>query len=170
MRNKFFFPYLTKVHQRAKPFVITVQDNGCWYNENHVGMIFKGYGRIRWGTPVAGVSPKKRLHRLMYEFFNGPIPEWGIICHHCDDPRCINPEHLFLGTHYDNAHDKISKGRQKTIRGEAVALSKLKSSDVLEMRALRAKGNVSYRTLAKRYGVDWTTVRRAVLGETWGHL
>lgn len=170
MRNKFFIPYLTKVHQRAKPFVVAVQDNGCWYSENHLDITSNGYRRIRWGVPVAGVSPKFRLHRFVYEFFKGPIPDWGVICHRCDDPLCFNPDHLFLGTHRDNARDKILKGRQKTVRGEAVGLAKLKSSDVLEMREIHAKGHISYKTLAKRYGVSWTTVRRAVLGETWGHL
>lgn len=106
----------------------------------------------------------------MYEFFNGPIPDWGIICHRCDDPLCINPDHLFLGTDYDNAQDKIAKGRHNVVRGEDVALSKLKTSDVLEMRAIYARGNIGFKALAKRYGVYWTTVRRAIRGETWGHL
>lgn len=65
----------------------------------------QGYGRIKIGLqPVVA-------HRWMWEQEYGPIPDGTLVCHHCDNPPCVRPEHLFLGTHADNAHDRNYKGR-----------------------------------------------------------
>lgn len=68
----------------------------------------QNYGTIRRSAPERGTV---RAHRLAYERANGPIPKGLLVCHRCDVPGCVNPAHLFLGTHGDNQRDRIAKGR-----------------------------------------------------------
>ena len=87
-----------------------VSPSGCW---EWFGSVDKdGYGRMR-GTAY-GVAWSKKAHRASYEEFVGPIPEGLHILHHCDNPCCINPEHLYAGTPADNGRDKSIRGRVKT--------------------------------------------------------
>ena len=75
----------------------------CW---NWTGATANGYGVLNFGGQV-------RAHRLAYETFVGPIPDGLLVCHRCDNPRCVNPGHLFVGTNSDNTRDMVSKGRQR---------------------------------------------------------
>lgn len=81
---------------------ITKQDNGCWIWQ---GACRSGYGAIRVGAKVC------QTHRLSYTLFKGNIPDGLLVCHTCDTKKCINPEHLFVGTHKDNMADCVNKGR-----------------------------------------------------------
>lgn len=105
-------------------------------------------------------------HRRAWEQANGPIPEGMFICHHCDNPKCINPAHLFLGTCADNIKDRDAKGRQA--KGEKVANSKLTESQVREMRSLHAQG-LHYKDIAKQLGVTPINVWH-VLHDSWRHV
>lgn len=120
------------------------------------------YGYIR----VSGKS--LRVHRVAYEIHNGPIPVGMVICHSCDNPLCVNPDHMTLGTQNDNMQDMIEKRRARHAVGEANN-SKLKESEVLEMLSLSAKG-ASASSLATRYGVHPATIRKIVLGKKWAYL
>ena len=84
-----------------------IQDpSGCWI---WMGFTHKGYGKI-------GVEGKnKRVHRVMWELTNGPIPKGIFVLHKCDITECANPDHLFLGTHTDNMKDMINKGRKSKV-------------------------------------------------------
>ena len=86
--------------------IVVDLETGCWiWQRSVVGL---GYG----ATHDTRTGGKIQTHRASYEVFRGPIPESMLVCHHCDTPRCINPEHLFLGTKSDNARDMFRKGRQ----------------------------------------------------------
>lgn len=82
-----------------------------------------------------------QAHRVSYELAYEAIPDGMLVCHHCDDPSCVNPSHLFLGTTLDNVHDKIQKGRAKGYR-------KLTKTQVEEIRRRYAEGGIFYRELA----------------------
>lgn len=101
-------------------------ETGCW---EWVSTFSKGYGQIRMSGKYL------YAHRVAYELFKGPITDGLLVCHKCDNPRCVNPEHLFLGTHRDNVVDSINKGRFKHIEN----LEKASSSK----KALRYEQNYS---------------------------
>jgi hypothetical protein len=94
----------------SAPFDVRVfsrieRGDGCWPWRG--GISSSGYGNLN----VPGTRRKILAHRAVYELTFGPIPDGLLVLHRCDNPRCVRPEHLFLGTHRENAHDKIRKGR-----------------------------------------------------------
>lgn len=103
-------------------------------------------------------------HRLSYELAFGPIPEGLQVCHTCDNRRCVNPAHFFLGTHKDNADDRERKGRSP--RGAARPNAKL---DEAKVRAIRARVAVGERqaALAREYGVAAGTIQRIIERRSW---
>lgn len=111
-------------------------------------------------------------HRISYQIKFGKILGAMLVCHKCDNPICVRPDHLFLGTTADNSADAKSKGRTNTParpRGENHPGSKLTSANVIEMRALRNAG-ASYGDLMKRFGIAKTTVAQIVKREWWFHI
>ena len=123
-----------------------------------------GYGRIR----VDGKS--KSAHRLSWTMHNGKIPDGMQVLHRCDNPSCVNPQHLFLGTVADNVADMLSKGRQKWLSGEETRSSKLTSGDVLDIRRMYSTGNYTYSELAEMFSVSESNVGCIVNRETWKHI
>ena len=123
----------------------------------------KGYG---W---LCIDGKKWSAHRLSYTLNFGPIPEGMCVCHTCDNPPCINPDHLFLGTNADNVADRVAKGRSRggDTKGEAHYKSKL-TNDIV--RAILLETDVTGRELAKRYGVSYKTISKVRAGRTWKHL
>ena len=114
-------------------------------------------------------------HRAAWQIHNGPIPEGMAICHHCDNPPCVNPAHLFLGSDADNLRDAANKGRCMgqscpPIYGEAHGNSKMTEAQVLELRTLYDTGKWSHRSLAGRYGVSARCVYSIVHRITWAHV
>lgn len=110
----------------------SVDENGCW--------IYSG-SKDRDGYGVVGVFKKqKRAHRVVFEHFFGEIDPSILVCHKCDVPACINPNHLFSGTPKENTMDMISKGRLSILRGESHPSSKLTINDVSIIRGMRASG------------------------------
>ena len=121
-----------------------------------------GYGTI-W---IAGRQQK--AHRASYQLYIGEIPPRLCVCHRCDNPGCVNPDHLFLGTHADNAHDHVNKGRgfRPVMSGEKNVSAKLTEAQVIEIRARHSYGakNVD---LAKEFGVAQQTISMIVCCHNW---
>lgn len=100
---------------------------------------------------------------MAWEVANGSIPAGMHVLHSCDNPPCVNPEHLRLGTHADNMADKAAKGRCNIPRGAANHEAKLSDQDVLDIRAARAKGE-QYKAIAQRYGINPLYASRVARG------
>jgi hypothetical protein len=116
--------------------------------------------------PTVSVSGKTfRLSRLIYWLYNGINPKNKIVRHTCDNPWCVNYEHLILGTPKENAADRGERGRHADVRGELNPGAKLTWSKVREMRANPAGQNV--KQLAGKYGVDRTTIYRILKNKLW---
>lgn len=129
---------------------------GCWIWQAHVKET--GYGQFTVDNKPA------RAHRVSYELYVGVIPEGLDVLHRCDNRKCVNPDHLFLGTNDDNIQDKVRKGRQ--LKGSKVIHSKLIESQVIEIKALHKAGNTA-RAIAKQYGVSERAIGKIVNGQSW---
>ena len=106
-----------------------------------------------------------------WEFYNNQtIPDGLIICHHCDNPPCVNPGHLFLGTHQDNVDDMMQKGRNNQQNGENRFCAKLKEFEVRTIRKAYATGAWTMQELADFYFVTKTTVVYIIKRKTWKHI
>jgi hypothetical protein len=134
--------------------------SGCW---NWTGTI-EGYG---YGV-LDHNWKRYRAHVLALEFDGRPVPKGMVACHHCDNPRCVRPDHLYVGTVKDNAIDAKERGRLRT--GSHHHNSRLTEGAVAEMRSVYTgkRGDVS--KLARRFGVSRQTAARAIKGATWGHV
>ena len=121
-----------------------------------------GYGQF-------GFNGKKVFaHRSSYEVFIGEIPKGFIVRHICDNPSCVNPEHLEIGTKQDNSNDCISRGRFPL--GEKHWNTTLSNEQVVCIRDYYSTGNFTLLELGKRFGVSFQTISRIVRREVWIHL
>jgi hypothetical protein len=123
-------------------------------------------GKHHWGYGIfhAWYSHAIVAHRFSYMLHYGPIPKGALVCHHCDNPECTNPEHLFLGDQQANMDDMHRKGRGAI--GSKNGLAKLSESQVVAIRADSRSSVV----LGKIYGVSSATVRRVKRRELWVHV
>jgi len=115
----------------------------------------EGYGVLK----VPGVKELVRAHVYSWALHNGEKPCGLWVLHHCDNPPCVNPAHLFVGTHQDNIDDMVSKGRHLVERVQ------LTSEAREQMRAEYQKGGVTHPDLAEKYGISLNTVGRILRGE-----
>jgi hypothetical protein len=163
--------------------VEVTQPDACWL---WLGATYsKGYGQTTWK------GKDQRAHRVAWELTNGEIPEGLLVLHHCDVPACVNPRHLFLGTHADNRADCVAKGRQakgvrsgtylhpeklargasngaythpeRLARGERHGSAKLTEAQVQEIRA----SGQPQRALAVKYGVSRCLIWKIKTHRLW---
>lgn len=142
--------------------------DGCWL---WTGAIFTHFGYGRFNTRSTSLA----AHRYSYELAHGSIPDGMLVCHHCDTPRCVRPDHLFLGTSKDNKHDCVAKGRHAS--GERHPQAILTSTDAAEIRRLFSDGRTgrgrgqhgtfTQRELASRFGVKRATIANIVDNRAW---
>jgi len=128
----------------------------------------QGYGRF--GIPTGKNQPWKirPAHRVSWFLTFGPIPEGLYVCHHCDNRGCVNPYHLFLGTHKDNQVDAAKKGRMA--KGEDNGKSKLTEEEVLEIREMYSEGDWTQQEIADAFDVSNATIYKILKGKTWAWL
>jgi hypothetical protein len=141
--------------------------NGCW--EWTASTNGRGYGRFN-----SGKENGFRLvgaHRLSYIIKYGPISDEICVLHKCDNRKCVNPDHLFLGTHADNALDKASKGRvvSNPNRGSKSNFAKLKENQVRQIKNKYRQG-VYQKDIAAEYGITQSAVSLIIRGKNWAHL
>lgn len=157
-------PIIIKESERRSlfPLIYTsviVDDSECWNWENTLDP--KGYGHISFkGQQILA-------HRLSYSLFVSDILEDTHVLHKCDNPSCVNPDHLYAGTPQDNSNDKISRGRGRWACGEKHNRSKITSDQVLEIRRLYKPGVVSHRDLGIMFGLHHTTVGDIINRKSW---
>lgn len=136
-------------------------DDACWEWMSSTNP--KGYGKFWF------IDDTISAHRFSWFLANGKIPRHQpFICHKCDNPKCVNPAHLFAGDSQDNISDMISKGRSLT--GEKSHAAKITSEDVIEIRRLWHNSRITSRQLGEKYGLGKTSVLRIIHGKTWAHL
>lgn len=164
-----------KEHKRFWSKVEKTESCWIWCGARHT----HGYGSLGFRTKPA------RAHRMSYEIHKGPIPKGFCVLHKCDIPSCVNPNHLFLGTHTDNMQDRIKKGRanlpsgdnhnlrihpELIKRGENHPMVRLSEVKVLKIRALYATGALTLKNIAAIYSVNYTTIGYIVNRITWNHI
>lgn len=151
--------------------------DNCWL---WLGRTRGGYGRI---AEAGRGSRVMSAHRVSYELAYGPIPDGLDVLHICDNPSCVWPEHLRVGTHTDNMRDMALKGRgalgarngrythpERNTHGERSWTAKLTAADVVAIRARFVAGNITCAQLAREYGVDFKTISSIVQRRSWKHL
>lgn len=152
------------VYQRLIRHMAVNKTSGCW---EWIGSKRNGYGRMIIGSRTDGTRKSVSAHRVAYELKHGEIPDGMEVCHKCDNPCCVNPDHLFVGTRKDNMADREAKGRNIVFTGEEQTRSKLTKKAVKDARWERAYKGTSYQMLADRYGVSKKTMQNAIKGITW---
>lgn len=153
-------------------WIKVIKTEGCWLWNRSKSM--GGYGRFEF-------KKEQYAHRVAWTITYGAIPIGMCVLHQCDNPACVRPDHLFLGTKQENNTDRTLKGRSASgnkngmrthaglMQGEKNPRAKLNAVNVKEAR-IKAQQGVGVASLAREYGVDKSTMQDAVSGQTWRHI
>lgn len=144
-----------KENPKKRFYSLFEKSEGCW---NWIGKLNAGgYGKYS----------QTSASRKMYEYEFGPIQKGMQVCHTCDNRRCVNPDHLFLGTIRDNQKDKVNKGRQA--KGSNIGSSILNEEIVLDIRKMRISGKM-YKEIADKFKISWDMVKVICQNTQWKHV
>ena len=170
-------PDSNRVIARRKPHPLTVRlwsrvdmsagPGGCWLWLG--GVNSNGYGMIRRepeGNAIRGI--KTTTHRVAWDLTHGPIAQGLHVCHRCDNPRCVNPAHLWLGTHAQNLADMKTKGR--AARGDRSGTARLDSRQVQVIKRLLFLGHCSAAEISALLGVSSAAIDSIRNEKTWRHI
>lgn len=131
----------------------------CWLWTGYTMPFGHGQIHTRYGA--------KLVHRLSWELHYGPIPDSLEVCHHCDVPQCVRPDHLFLGSQADNMRDAYSKNR--LAKGERNGHAKLAECDVLSIFDMRSRGEKET-VIAEHFNVSRGTINSILRRQNWKHI
>lgn len=159
-------PITLTTEQRFLLKVAVNKETRCWEWTAH--LMPDGYGRFQYGPKDGQI--RVRAHRWSYEHWIGPIPDGMLVCHRCDNPVCVFPDHLFVGTSSENKQDEIRKGRNNPPRGTRNPRAVLSESLVQQIRSMYVPRRMSYRKIARELGVSEPAVKNVVQGITWRHV
>lgn len=140
------------IHEGWERFYIPEPNSGCW--------LWTGTLHPDGNYGIKGMY---KAHKLFYEMMFGPVPDGLCVCHTCDVPCCVNPDHLWLGTHLENMRDKARKGRVANQFGAANSNARLAPAQVDSIRA----STKSHYALSREFGIDREQIRRIRLGYSW---
>jgi hypothetical protein len=153
---------MTTVAERFEEKYIPEALSGCflWIGAQKNS---RGYGNFNFNGKIISA------HRVSWMIYKGGIPDAKHVLHKCDNPNCVNPEHLFLGTHSENMNDMKQKGRQRFFVGSSHGNSKLTENQIIEMRKLGDSG-VCRSDIAKMFGIGKSMANYICNREYWTHV
>lgn len=134
--------------------------NKCWEWQGSIGL--NGYGSFSYQYK------QYSAHRTAYKLYKGEIPKGLFVCHTCDNRRCVNPKHLFLGTIQENVADMVAKGR--SAKGEKHSQSKLTEPDILKIREIKKEKSLSNSKIAELFNVHRTCIDKIIRKKHWVHI
>lgn len=152
-------------HSKLRLLIKRKVVNDCWVwtgptNKN-------GYGFISWGQK--GYKKKRVVPRIAYTIWKGEIPDKMSVMHSCDNPLCFNPDHLLIGTHYENMQDRNRKGRNNPKFGSNTKASKLIEENIIAIRNMRAEGK-KLKYIAEIFNVSDANISDICKRKTWKHV
>lgn len=166
-RRCWFASRVKSNEERFWSYVTKGNDDSCWIWTG-------GASQRRYGSFYVHLAENNHLlvkpHRFSWELVHGKIPEGMYVCHICDNTKCVNPRHLFLGTQLDNVRDMYAKHRNNNARGIGVNTAKLRDEDVVHIRKLMSSGTRTQTEIARMYGVHRHTIQLLVGRKTWKHI
>lgn len=168
--NRFIWKNATEEQKKNRMRLIIEQyiekkPNVCWDWNGNINS--SGYAHIKIGGRDSLRS--YNAHRIAYLVYVGSIEKNKIVCHKCDNRKCCNPEHLFLGTYKDNMVDMVNKKRNMNPKGSQCSWSKLNEDQVLKMLELFKNGK-NCAEVAREFGIDRRSASDIKRGRKWGHI
>lgn len=158
MRDR--FPYSLPIREAFEARYMPEPNSGCWLWIGALGS---------HGYPTITYQGKRWFlgNRLAWILHRSEIPDDLFVCHKCDNPICVNPDHLFLGTPKDNSQDSAKKGRHRDATGTNNGRAKLTEANVLQLRSAPSKGLVK---LAKELGISYSMIKSIRKRRAWKHV